>query len=791
MFHVVATLPDSPIRVKLRGTTWYNEMTKMMTASKTRSNRPGWSITFRHPLRQDSQGRLGLKVRRGLGTNDADEADRLVTQMNELLRDPSWWNATRRSEAEARFELPIVKAFFDDLQAGSATPEHLRDQYLKLPWMDEGYARILFVGTTGAGKTTLLRQLIGSDPDIDRFPSTAPAKTTIADIEVIMSPSPYQAIVTFFTEFQVQTYVEECILDAALAVHAEQPIFRVAERFLNHRDQKFRLSYILGPGINAASVNDDSSFDDELSFDDDEQDSPPSREPDEDAIPASERTANAEAVAEVLRRIGDLARSVSEEISEELGVKGKQISKEDQDAFMELLGEEFERELYTREDFHNLTQDVMDMIRVRFDRISVGVLSYGASGWPQSWTFKTKDRSDFIQSIRWFSSNYWPQFGQLLTPIVNGIRVQGPLYSEVQPQGAKLVLIDGQGLGHTPDDATSVTTHVTRKFAEVDVVLLVDNAQQPMQAAPVSVLKALAISGYEDKLAIAFTHFDQIKGQNLPGMAERRAHVMASVISAITNLQDTVGVRIARTLERGIDDRCFMLGGTQKKLSTLKPKAAAYMAQQLKTLIEFCLKAAEPKDQPKAAFVYDPIGISFAVQNGASKFNKAWKARLGLATYANLRKEHWTRIKALNKRIAGEFDVEYDTLRPVADLQTYLLEAISRYLDAPVSEPGIDAEQQATTRIRQLVAASLNKLVRQRLIDAKLTDWRNAYEEKGSGSATRRAMHISEICYAAAPIPDAVMSTQAKAFLDEVAGIIASAIKAVGGTFRSLTHDVI
>jgi hypothetical protein len=55
---------------------------------------------------------------------------------------------------------------------------------------------------TGAGKTSLLRQLIGSDPDEDRFPSTAPAKTTIADIEVIQDEGDFEAAVTFFTEFQ-------------------------------------------------------------------------------------------------------------------------------------------------------------------------------------------------------------------------------------------------------------------------------------------------------------------------------------------------------------------------------------------------------------------------------------------------------------------------------------------------------------------------------------------------------------------------------------------------------------
>lgn len=46
----------------------------------------------------------------------------------------------------------------------------------------------------------------------------------------------------------------------------------------------------------------------------------------------------------------------------------------------------------------------------------------------------------------------------------------------------------------------------------VAAVLLVDNAAQPMQAAPVAALKGIAVSGNASKLHVIFTHFDQVKG---------------------------------------------------------------------------------------------------------------------------------------------------------------------------------------------------------------------------------------------------------------------------------------
>ena len=115
-------------------------------------------------------------MRRGLGTTEEAEAERLVGEMNTLLTDRTWWNANKRADAERKFSKTIVDAFYDEIQAGREEPEALREELIPLPTADDGYSRVLFVGTTGAGKTSLLRQLIGSDPDKDRFPSTAPRK---------------------------------------------------------------------------------------------------------------------------------------------------------------------------------------------------------------------------------------------------------------------------------------------------------------------------------------------------------------------------------------------------------------------------------------------------------------------------------------------------------------------------------------------------------------------------------------------------------------------------------------
>jgi hypothetical protein len=748
------------------------------TASKSCSNRLGWSVNFRHPLRNDARGKPGLWMRRRLGTADINKADALVAEMNIILSDASWWNASKRSEAERRFSKGIVDAFYDEIQAGPENPNELREAHIRLPNAeDDGYSRVLFVGTTGAGKTSLLRQMIGSDPDDDRFPSTAPAKTTIADIEVIQSDGDFQAVVTFFNEFQTQANIEECVIDASLAAHEGATIDKIADRFLNHRDQRFRLSYILG-GWNKTA---DAAGDDELSFDDEL----PENDGDDPTYSDADREKNRLVLKGFVERVKNLATDTLQKLSLDLDLPTAKVAGSEREAAEQLIEENFESYLSQNDKFHELVQDVLDAIRSRFEFVTVGELRRNRSGWPQLWLYQTSDRDEFIGHIRWFSSNYWREFGRLLTPLVGGIRVKGPLFPEFAEDKAKLVLIDGQGLGHTPDSSSSVTTHVTRKFGEVDVILLVDNAQQPMQAAPLSVLRSVISSGHNEKLAIAFTHLDQIKGLNLRTAADKRAHVMASVLNAMSNLRDVLGAPIVRSIEHGIERRCFMLGCVDKNLRKLQGTAAKYLRGELTRIVEFCEEAIQPPPPLEARPVYNLTGISFAVREAISKFQGPWLARLGLGTYEGTQKEHWTRIKALNRRIAGELDYEYDTLRPVADLVTQMTETISRFLDEPINwtRPPVDSqeEQTAISQVRKWVSAAMRDMAIRRLIQDQLGQWRTAYDFSGADSTFRRAITIEGIYGDAAPLPDEVMPPPSKEFLMEVRRIVTSAIEASGG----------
>ena len=745
---------------------------KEYRASLNRSKgRSSWCVIFRHPMRMTSDGRPGLRVRRGLGTSDNDEAKNLVDQLNEILSDESMWSPTAKESADRKYDGRVVGAFYDNLSPSLHDSRKVRDNFLPLPAKEDGHKSILFLGTTGAGKTTLLRQLIGTDPEKERFPSISPAKTTICDIEIITNPGPYKAVITFFLKEKVRHYIEECVLDAVMEHVDGSPTLKVAKRLLEHKDQRFRLSYILGP-MKLLSFE---SGEDELS-DEDEEDS-------EDEVKSIVRDEDLKKLSERLQYyieyIKKLADSSKNKIVAELGISEEDALK-DWESIQELL----EYELLDLEDFHKLVDEILDDVESRFLYVDKGKMEYGLDGWPSHWAYETDDRQELISTVNRFSSNYAPNFGRLLTPLVDGVRVSGPFKPEWlgdQPN-PKYVLLDGEGLGHTAESASSISTSTTRRYQEADVILLIDNAAQPMQAPPLAVFRSLISSGYESKLIICFTHFDELKGDNLPDTASKKSHVLYSVEGAIAGISKILGRSAENALKKATSDRVFFLSSIQERLSA---KARLTRSEFFKMLA--CVeRVANPEYAETAIPIYDVANLVLCIQQAAEDFHNPWRAKLGLKSHPETHKEHWARIKALSRRLGILGEDEYNSLRPVADLIARLSEHISVFLSEPLrwepANPSEDIKLESINIIERKVFGLLDSFTSDRLFLSKVNRWSHAYSaHRGPGSTIHRAYDIQNIYNSAAPIPGEIPSPDTNQFLREIQQLVKNAIRSGGG----------
>ena len=201
-----------------------------------------------YPLRPDpsNQGKPGRKVRKGLGPEDLVDAERLASELNRLLGDTTLHSPAARAKAASQFDNRIVQIFYGDIESKKQNYRALRDEHLPFPNREEGYPRILLLGVPGAGKTTLVRQLIGSHPDKDRFPSTSVNRTTTCETEVIVGSDDFSAIVTFMSEEEADFEIRQSVSGALLRAMDATTDAEISRVFLERSDMRFRLKYMLG-----------------------------------------------------------------------------------------------------------------------------------------------------------------------------------------------------------------------------------------------------------------------------------------------------------------------------------------------------------------------------------------------------------------------------------------------------------------------------------------------------------------------------------------------------------------
>jgi adenylate kinase family enzyme len=636
--------------------------------------------------------------------------------------------------------------------------------------MGSGYTRVLLIGTTGAGKTTLARQLLGTDPDRERFPSTSAAKTTVFDTEIVTADGDYEAVVSFMSEREVAAYVEDCLVQAGLAAASGE---NISAKLLEHTEQRFRLSYILGTPAKALQsefIVEEEEGDEELEV---------------DAIQAEFKAQLAARLQAYIRRIREVALAVRSVIERQLNLKWDSASTEDAAA----LAEAFEDEFRPREEFIRLREEIVTEIRQRFESVRDGSFDSEASGWPAFWYLKTGDRKHFLNSVNTFTSNYAARFGRLLTPIVNGLRVRGPFKPAWTERAVKFVIFDREGLGHTPDSAVSVPTHITETYDSVDAIVLVDSAASPMQAAPSAALRSLVTGGYEHKLFIAFTHFDDVRGDNFAprDISAREQHVRSSVDNVVSSIGDALGGAAHHALQRALDGRVFFLSDLHKRLTNPRH----YTLSQLNRFLTALEKAAATE----AAFgvrphpIYSDGNLDGLIAGATGELHELWDIKLGIIRKEGLIREHWTRVKALCKRlgfpIGNVYQYEYDSLRPVADFIRVISEKLTVFTAQPMRwEPrnsSVDSQRDVVAEVSRTIFKDLHDLGKQRLAWTKADDWARAYGFHGTGSTKIRAGEIKGIFREGAPAELRASHAEVEAFSKELRRIIVAAIQGVGG----------
>lgn len=629
----------------------------------------------------------------------------------------------------------------------------LRQKHIPLPLRqgDGGdYKRVLLIGPTGAGKTTLVRQLLGTDPEKERFPSTSTSKTTVSNLEFILTNDPeFKAVVTFFDKNYVEMHIEECLYAAAKERAKKAPKEDVYRAFLEHKDQEFRLKYIFGDirKINRNSTN-----------------------------PQDIQTLKLFVRYEQI--ISAVAEIYNEAMSDVIKAGGantySDFDKQDREAAISLV----EYTVYSHEAFRKGCQKIfIDIVSQYLNVTSLGKLTKNESDWPETWTYSTRSRADFIRLVGRCSGNSKQQWGTLITPLVEGIRISGPFRPDwLNGSIPKLVIVDGKGVGHdvSEDERAPVSTALTALFPEVDNIVLVDIAPRPMQGETKDTIAAILTQGHLSKTILAFTKFDDMVADNFEDDTDRKDHILSkfhqvadalganpnygqaakealrgipdSRFAYLSNLNtsiknDSKDARALRTLLKTIAPGFFIPSGTppqgEKLGQDMAPPPAAPRPQQ-------------PQQQPERLRpICNNTALKKKLTQAVRQFHDLWDAYLNLGSPSTKKAVHWASIKALTRRIAYMNTDEYKHLKPAASLGQLIQDATFGFVMQDVVWGNASSAKSVIEKNRQKLlqdcSVRIARLCREHVITKQSGGWTEAYNYSGDRSTFLRRDKIKDI----------------------------------------------
>ncbi len=743
-------------------------MANFYTASKVSNvNGRGFSVSFRHPMRNDKNGKRGLKVKKGLGTDDASKAEKLVEELNGLLRDESLWPPSARPLAEHHgYSKQVVEIFYDKSEPENLDYRKLRNDQIHMPGRESGYSRALLVGVPGVGKSTLVRQLIGSDPDEDRFPSASLNRTTTYETEVISADKDYDAVVTFMSEDEARSRVGACLLDAVLKAVLTPDDAAVARILLEQSDPLFRLKYVLGDWPRESDEENDA-------YEEDDQDTKGADG--SQGLSDVQITEQGATIRRFINQVRKIATDSQLRVEQDHGSLDS-LSPQDRNAALDLIQESAE----ASEEFIDLVSEIVDELQRKFDCVQPDRYQRTTTGWPIFWRMTmTKDRKgDFLATLRFFFGISARQWGMLVTPLVNGIRVEGPFFAKWSSQKPSLVLIDSIGLRHEAGATADLPDQIASYFSHVDVILLVEAAHGGMtNYSAAKALEAVGSAGYTKKLAVVFTNMDRIrKAENLPTPSAKKAHLFGGIIDVLENqVARTLSRDVARHMASHLEENTFYLGALDKA----DPKPAISELLRLVTRLQAEMRHA----------AVTGVFPEYSIDNLVLGVKDATEAVRGL-WHTILDTKPWQTIKAFNRRYAE--GREHYFLDPAANLRAELGNTISRFLDNPIGWEGPatpEAKREIIDSIKNRVAEVLPDLVRERLRTKPIQQWKEAYWLRGPRSTFDRKLKIESIFERWVPIPrmteDSVTQEIMREFLGEVKGAVNDAIERAKNEWRA------
>lgn len=723
------------------------------TAHIYKSKSGNWNISFHHPVCRD--GSIGKKIHRSLKVSEEPDAQALRLQMDELLAladTPSLLPTRSYAVAEQKYASVVIDAFFDCMTPEPIDYLALRERAMPLPVKNKKKGKvphILLVGPTGSGKSRFTQHLLQTTAE--NFPMRGAGRTTVADTEIIVDDVDFAAVLTLYAKNEIREVIKENILEACAFAHKEKgDRDKIASKLLVDSDKRFRFNFTLGKW-----TSNDKAADADFGFEAEDDESDLNVEADLAAEPWTKFESCVDQVVLMTEAAVEKARRELQPMS----------------AMDELVIDEYWAQYIDQDQIGSLAEEILDELERRLCGAT------GVSSWPVIHKIKeTTDKADFFRRLRPFYQNDRKLFGGLLTPLVQGIRVQGRFAppgwaSENMPTW---VLLDGQGVGHDQGGATKINRTVppelVRKFSSADLICLVDRAVPAMTGDAPILLENLIVRGYQDRLALIFTHFENVEAPDLD-WSGRKAKVLEGLSNAIQSIASLPKAQRVQ-LERTAEAKAYFLSRLDRRDVKLKSTQA-----EMHRICDAFKRSISESDIPKCRPLYNEYQIANVLSREVAAFRGDWSA-------AELASYQWKIMQALTNWIGNGYSDGYPrrNLYPAQDLSQRIVSAISVELESPIDwdpyKPESENEQsRILNAIRSKVGDGIDAYCRDVLVrDPRKALWLPAYENiYGAGTQKRRARAVARILEDRAQLPDEGLGT----FTKDIWGIVEKTVDEV------------
>lgn len=573
---------------------------------------------------------------------------------------------------------------------------------------DNEYKVISLLGSTGSGKTTFLRKMLGINPETENIPPTSSNRTTTHNFEVVISDIKYyKACITFVSMKYIKETVTECLVRASKEYNKTNNIKKAFSVLFEDSTQTFRLKYIIG----------DIKKDEDLN----------------------------KKYTDMIIRCSNIYKELNDIL-----YNGAEIASSEKYENDRIIHEDLIADPQFKDVHKTICQDIVNIFKKTINTNTISLISLGnnTSELPIGCIFKIEDRRKFLKILQSFVGNQKAMWGQLLTPLVESVRITGPLYAQWLNKCPKISFIDGKGIGHTTDTGSIPMSYIDL-FKISNNILVVDEANKPMQQGTIDIIKGVVTHGCSEKLLVAFSKFDELKGENYESDEDKVEHIINSFSQVCDEIRKDVNLySIADELEElssskffyfqnldKVEDNSHCIKEVEKFIKSLDKSLIVRQHNNTVSLKNPVKDEIEKKTKKEISNIMT-VEFSNELEEAVKNFQDSWDALLNLHSSTPRQSEHWTRIKALSRRMYYFPEVySYDTLRPVDDFIYYIQNIIYKY----VRKLGLDNKL-----LRHF--SEKNKIHAQEWLKRNVEgEWKTAYDRSGPGSTMKRSQDIHEL----------------------------------------------